>query len=329
MAKRSNQKLKIVYLMKILTDNTDDEHALTMADILAELEKYGISAERKSIYNDIEALRQYGLDIICEQKNKTFYYYIGKRTFELAELKLLVDVVQSAKFLTVKKSDELIKKLEGLASRHEALKLQRQVFVSDRIKTMNETIYYNVDIIHSAIAGNNQIMFQYFQWNVKKEQELRHEGKFYKVSPWALLSDNENYYLIAFDSEEDKLKHFRVDKMLKLDETSDKRVGKEFFENINMGIYAKKMFGMYAGEEQSIRLLCDNSLVGTIIDRFGKDIFIIPYDDEHFTVNVDVAFSRQFMHWIMALGDGAKIIGPDNVLDKVHDEIERLSELYG
>lgn len=329
MAKRSNQKLKIVYLMKILTDNTDDEHALTMADILAELEKYGISAERKSIYNDIEALRQYGLDIICEQKNKTFYYYIGKRTFELAELKLLVDVVQSAKFLTVKKSDELIKKLEGLASRHEALKLQRQVFVSDRIKTMNETIYYNVDIIHSAIAGNNQIMFQYFQWNVKKEQELRHEGKFYKVSPWALLSDNENYYLIAFDSEEDKLKHFRVDKMLKLDETSDKRVGKEFFENINMGIYAKKMFGMYAGEEQSIRLLCENSLVGTIIDRFGKDIFIIPYDDEHFTVNVDVAFSRQFMHWIMALGDGAKIIGPDNVLDKVHDEIERLSELYG
>lgn len=329
MAKRSNQKLKIVYLMKILTDNTDDEHALTMADILAELEKYGISAERKSIYNDIEALRQYGLDIICEQKNKTFYYYIGKRTFELAELKLLVDVVQSAKFLTVKKSDELIKKLEGLASRHEALKLQRQVFVSDRIKTMNETIYYNVDIIHSAIAGNNQIMFQYFQWNVKKEQELRHEGKFYKVSPWALLSDNENYYLIAFDSEEDKLKHFRVDKMLKLDETSDKRVGKEFFENINMGIYAKKMFGMYAGEEQSIRLLCENSLVGTIIDRFGKDIFIIPYDDEHFTVNVDVAFSRQFMHWIMALGDGAKIIGPDNVLDKVHDEIKRLSELYG
>lgn len=328
MAKKSNQKLKIVYLMKILLDNTDDEHALTMADILSELEKYDINAERKSIYNDIELLRQYGLDIIREQKNKTFYYYIGKRKFELAELKLLVDVVQSAKFLTVKKSDELIKKLESLASRHEAVKLQRQVFVSDRIKTMNETIYYNVDIIHSAIANNSQIMFKYFQWNVKKEQELRHGGKFYKVSPWALLSDNENYYLIAYDSEYENLKHFRVDKMLKLNEVPDKRIGKECFENINMGIYAKKMFGMYAGEEQSIKLLCENALVGTIIDRFGKDIFIIPYDDKHFTVNVDVAFSRQFMHWIMALGDGVKIIGPKAVLDKVHAEIERLSELY-
>ena len=328
MPKSSNQKLKIVYLMKILLDNTDEEHAMSMVDILAALKKYDISAERKSIYNDMESLKQYGLDIIGEQKNRTYYYHVASRQFEIAELQLLVDTVQSAKFITAKKSNELIKKLEGLASKYDATKLQRQVYVSGRIKTMNESIYYNVDKIHLAIFTNSQIRFQYFQWNVKKQQELRHDGRFYQVSPWALSWDNENYYLVAYDSDAEQIKHFRVDKMLHISEISDKREGRESFRQFDMGVYAGKMFGMYAGEEQTVKILCDNKLAGAIIDRFGRNVFMIPYDDLHFTVNVDVSVSLQFIHWVMALGDGAKIVEPPEVVSKVHDEIKRLSEQY-
>lgn len=197
MAKLPNQKLKILYLMKVLLEKTDESHSITMPEIIAELEAYGITAERKSIYNDMECLRQYGLDIIGEQYDRTYYYRIGNRQFELAELKLLVDSVQSAKFLTAKKSNRLIKKIEGLASKYEASQLHRQVYVAERIKTMNESIYYNVDNIHNAIAKNSKITFQYFQWNVKKEMELRKNGALYEVSPWALSWNDENYYLVA------------------------------------------------------------------------------------------------------------------------------------
>ena len=195
MAKSSNQKLKLMYLMKILLEYTDETHSLTMEEIKTKLKLYDISAERKSLYNDIESLRLYGLDIIGTKEDRTYSYHIGNRQFELAELKLLVDSVQSAKFITEKKSNDLIKKIEAFASRYEAIQLQRQVFVAGRVKTMNESIYYNVDRIHSAIADNFQITFQYFQWNVDKKMELRHNGIWYKVSPWSLSWDDENYYL--------------------------------------------------------------------------------------------------------------------------------------
>ena len=214
MSKSSNQKLKLIYLMKILLERTDETHGITMPEIIDALAAYDISAERKSLYNDIENLRVYGLDIIGTQEDRTYSYHIGNRQFELAELKLLVDSVQSAKFITAKKSNELIKKIEGLASKYEASQLHRQVFVAGRVKTMNESIYYNVDRIHTAIAENSRITFQYFQWNVDKKMELRHDGALYDVSPWSLSWDDENYYLIAYDSSEGMIKHFRVDKML-------------------------------------------------------------------------------------------------------------------
>ena len=200
MSRGTNQKLKLIYLMKILFEKTDDEHSLTLAEILQELARYDISAERKSIYADFESLRLYGIDIISEQRNRTVYYHVGSRDFEIAELKLLVDAVQSSKFITEKKSRELIKKLEGFASKHEARQLHRQVYVQGRIKTMNESIYYNVDKIHQAIGKNVQIKFQYYQWNVNKEMELRHNGAFYHISPWELIWDDENYYLVGYDS---------------------------------------------------------------------------------------------------------------------------------
>lgn len=329
MAKGSNQKLKIVYLMKILLEKTDETHSITMAEIISSLESYGITAERKSIYSDIESLRQYGLDIIGEQQDRTYYYYIGNRQFELAELKLLVDSVQSAKFITAKKSNELIAKIEGLASKHEASQLQRQVYTTERIKTANESIYYNVDRIHSAIAANVQITFQYFNWDANKKQVLRRDGALYQVSPWALSWDDENYYMVAYDAEEDMIKHFRVDKMLHIELSTQKREGIMSFQRFDMGAYAKKMFGMFAGEEQNVKILCKNDLAGVMIDRFGKDVMMLKADALHFYVNVKVAVSRQFLAWVIALGEGAKIVGPESVVEQMRMEAQRLMKQYG
>lgn len=329
MAKSSNQKLKLMYLMKIMLEKTDETHSITMTEIIDALKAYGVSAERKSLYSDIEALRQYGMDIIGLQEGGTYYYHVGSRQFELAELKLQVDAVQSAKFITAKKSKELIGKIESLASKYEASQLQRQVIVAGRVKTMNERIYYNVDRIHTAIAENSRITFQYFQWNVDKEMELRHDGALYKVSPWALTWDDENYYLVAYDSTKGMIKHYRVDKMLHIKSTGEKREGRLVFHSFDTGAYAKKMFGMFAGQEETVRIECKNELAGVMIDRFGKDVPIIRKDDEHFTVNVKVAVSKQFLAWVIALGDGVKIMEPASVVEQMKQEIARLAEQYG
>lgn len=325
----ANQRLKQIYLMKVLLDNTDETHSMTMPEIVTALNEYGISAERKSIYDDIEALRVFGMDIIGEKSGRTFMYHVGSRDFELAELKLLVDSVQSLKFITAKKSNELISKIEKIASKHEAKQLQRQVFVSERIKTMNESIYYNVDIIHSAIANNAKIRFQYFQWNVDKQQELRHDGEYYLISPWALTWDDENYYMIGFDHKVGIIKHYRVDKMLRIEETVENREGRQHFRQFDMAVYAKKMFGMFDGKEQSVRIECINSLAGVMIDRFGKSVSMIKKDEDHFVVNVTVAVSRQFFGWIISLGSGVVITEPDNVVEQLKEEIRDLNKRYG
>ena len=329
MPKSSNQKLKLIYLMKILLERTDETHSITMPEIIDALAAYDISAERKSLYNDIENLRVYGLDVIGTQEDRTYSYHIGNRQFELAELKLLVDSVQSAKFITAKKSNELIKKIEGFASKYEASQLQRQVFVAGRVKTMNESIYYNVDRIHAAIAENSRITFQYFQWNVDKKMELRHDGALYEVSPWSLSWDDENYYMIGYDTEAQLIKHYRVDKMLHIRMSGESREGKEHFKKLDMADYAKKSFGMFRGKETSVKMLVNNSLAGVIIDRFGKDVMMIPEDEDHFRVNVDVHVSKQFLGWVFSLGETVKIIGPDEVVEQMRGEARRLMEQYG
>lgn len=328
MGKCSNQKMKMIYLLKILLERTDETHSISMLEIIAALEEYGVTAERKSLYTDIESLRQYGMDIIGEKEGRSYRYYIGNRQFELAELKLLVDSVQAAKFITAGKSRELIKKIGGLASKYEASQLQRQVYVAERIKTANESIYYNVDMVHAAISKNVKIKFQYFQWNIHKKMVLKRNGDFYEVSPWAMSWDDENYYLIAYDSGAAKIKHFRVDKMLHIELTDEKREGKEQFKEFDMAIYAKKMFGMFGGEEQMVKLECKNELVGVIIDRFGKDISIMKTDEEHFSVNVKVAVSDQFLAWVIGLGQGVRILEPESVLDKMREVTGRLVQEY-
>lgn len=328
MPKGTNQKLKLLYLMQILQERTDESHGLTMQEIIDALKAYDVTAERKSIYTDIELLNQWGLDIVLEGTGRNSCYKVCGRRFELAELKLLVDAIQSSKFITEKKSNELIKKLESEVSKYDAKKLQRQVYVSGRIKTINESIYYNVDTIHNAITNNCKIKFQYFQWNTKKEMELKHNGKMYEISPWALTWDDENYYMVGYDSTQGIIKHYRVDKMIKISCVDDKREGAEVFENFDIITYSKKYFGMFAGEEEHVKLLMDNSLVGVVIDRFGKDVRIIPADDNYFTVTVNVEVSKQFFGWVFALGNGAKILGPEKIVEDYKARVKEILDNY-
>lgn len=321
MPKGNNQKFKLYRLAQIMQEQTDDDHYITMSEIMEELAKYDVTADRKSIYTDLRDLSVLGVEVEGEP--------VGNRAFELPELKLLVDAIQSSKFITEKKTNALIKKLEMLVSKYDAQKLQRQVYVSGRIKTMNESIYYTVDTIHNAISENKKIKFQYYQWNVKKEMELRHDGAWYHISPWGLSWDDENYYLVGYDSDAGQIKHYRVDKMLHIKLSSERREGKEHFKKLDMADYAKKSFGMFGGKEQSVKLLVKNSLAGVIIDRFGKNVMLIPADEEHFTVNVDVHVSRQFLGWVFSLGKDIKIVGPEDVVKQMKSEVKRLINQYG
>ena len=328
MPKGTNNKFKLYRLAQIMLEKTDDEHYITMPEIMAALEEYEITADRKTIYADLRDLEQFGIEVEGEPVGNRYHYHVVSRSFELPELKLLVDAIQSSKFITERKTKALIKKLETLVSKYDAIKLQRQVYVSGRIKTMNESIYYTVDAIHNANSENRKIKFQYFQWNVKKEMELRHNGAFYHISPWGLSWDDENYYLVGFDSESQSIKHYRVDKMLRIQMTEEKREGKEYFKKLDMADYTKKSFGMFGGKEQQVKLLVKNELANVIIDRFGKDIMIMPTDQGHFTTNVTVRVSGHFFAWIMSLGEGVKIVGPDEVVAQMKAEIERLIKQY-
>lgn len=314
--------------MKALLEESDEEHVLSSADLSKILQRYGLSANRKTIYSDIETLREFGLDILQNVGGNQAGYYIGSRDFELPELKLLVDAVQASKFITSKKSEELIKKLEKLASRHDAKQLQRNVFIYNRLKAGNETIYYNVDQIHNAILEDKKISFQYTGWTVKKELVPKRDGQFYVVSPWSLTWDNQNYYLIAYDEETDLIKHYRVDKMKNTDSLMESRLGKERFHDFDLAAFAKKTFGMYGGCDEVITLICHNVLAGVMIDRFGKDIMLIPEGQEYFRMNVIISVSPQFFGWITGLGDKVHLAGPQNIKEEYRRYLERILRKY-
>ncbi len=328
MPKGTNQKLKLYYLGRIMTEKTDDDHMITMSEIKAALEAYGVTADRKSLYDDFETLRVLGIDVIGEKVGRNYYYHVGKKQFEIAELKLLVDAIQSSKFITEKKSTELIKKLTSMASEYEATQLKRQVVVQGRVKTMNESIYYFVDDLHKAIAENKQIRFEYMKWNVEKKLEKRREEP-YVVSPWALTWDDENYYLIAFDEAADGIKHFRVDKLKNVQIFNKKRTGRDRFKEFNLAKYAKMSFGMFGGDTVNIKIGFENDMAGVFIDRFGKDIMIHPSRRKGWSeFSVDIALSDQFFGWIFALGTKVKILGPKEVVQKYKEEIEETGNLY-
>ena len=329
MARSSYQKLKPLYIMNYLLENSDEQHPVSVNQLIAFLDSRGISAERKSIYSDIEALRYFGLDIVQSDAGRFSGYYVASRSFELPELKLLVDSVQSSKFITHKKTASLIKKIEQLASVHEAQLLNRQVYVANRIKTMNESIYYNVDEIHNGISQNKKLRFKYFEYTVSKDKRYRKDGAFYVVSPFAMTWDDENYYLVAYDSDAAKIKHYRIDKMEKISVVDEPRDGLDAYKALDMGVYAKKTFGMFTGEEQNVSLRFENNLVGAVLDRLGRDVFIIPDGPEHFTVKTDVVVSPQFFAWVLGFGGGAQLLGPEPVLDKMKEHLKEVNSLYG
>ena len=323
--KLSHQKLKLLYLMKILLEQTDEEHSLTVPQMIAELSKVGISAERKSIYDDLEYLQLFGVDI-CSTKTKTTNYFVASRDFELPELKLLVDSVQASKFITHKKSLDLISKIEKLTSRHNARQLQRQVFVTNRVKTFNERIYYNVDKIHEAIAENKQITFKYFGLDVNKKKVYGKDGNLYHESPVSLTWDDENYYLITYKEKYDSYVHYRVDKMENIELSEEDRVLSE--KPFDLSIYSKSMFQMYSGEETDVTIQFENELVGVVYDTFGVDVPIIKTDETHFICNVKVAVSPHFLSWIISFGSRAKIVSPDWVQEQLYELILDAQKQY-
>ena len=309
----NDQKLRILYLMQIMLSETDEEHILNASDLIRILkQKYDMEADRRTIYSDMDVLDRFGINIV-QVKGRTSGYYVADRQFELPELKVLVDAVQSSRFITEKKSRELIGKLSELCSRPQAQQLAKQVAIYNRSKTSNETIYYNVDYIHSAIFHNKKITFQYGEWTPKKEFRPKKDGAFYVVSPWSLNWDEEKYYLIAYDEQADKMKHYRVDKMQKMSILPDDRVGEAAFKDFNPVSFSKKTFGMYGGEDKEVTLICANELAGVVIDRFGQNIFMMPADEDHFKVRVPVTVSRQFYGWMAGIGSKLRITEPEEV----------------
>ena len=311
MPKSDNQKLKIFYILDYLQKNSHPDHPVRASELIAMLEKYDIRCERKTVYSDIAALQDYGVDIVSIP-GKSGGYYIASRNFELPELKLLIDAVQSSRFLTEKKSRELIEKLCRECSVHEAKLVRRDVLVSGRVKSMNETIYYNVDAIQEAISQNRAITFRYFDWALDGQRQYREKD--YEASPYGLCQDNENCYLLAH-SDRHGITSYRVDRMAEIRLTDKPRTpcpeltGKAFLEHAN------RLFQMYAGESATVKLRCHRSLTTAVIDKFGREILLIPDGDEHFVFTVNVAVSPMFLSWVIGFGAKARILHPQSVVD--------------
>lgn len=324
MARTPEQKLKILYLLDILNKYSDENNVIPIKNIILLLKEKGIAAERKSLYEDI-ALLNSALDCNIEYKHgKNGGYRLINRKFELSELKLLVDAVQASKFITEKKSNALIRKLESFSSRYQAVQLQHSVIMRERIKTMNESVYFNVDKIQSAINANKQISFLYFDWNMKKERVYR-KARYY-ASPIALTWDDENYYLVAFNEADGINKHYRVDKMddISITEKSTDILYRTRFDTAK---YSKKMFGMYGGETVNVTLLANEKYAGVFIDRFGQSVVFSP-ENGNFTVTVEVALSPVFYSWVMQFGKNVKILSPEIAVKGIADLASSVTENY-
>lgn len=328
MARSANQKQKILFLLQYLEKKTDEEHPATTKQLIDYLAMHQISVERKTIYADMETLIEFGYDIVYVKSRTGGGYYLASRKFELPELKLLVDLVQSSKFITSKKSREFIKKLESLASEHEARQLQRQVFVANRVKTDNENIYYLVDEIHRAIGAQKMISFQYVEMTVDKKLCFKRGGKRYVISPWALTWNDDCYYMIGYDHMAELIKHYRVDRMHDIRMERAERLGEQAFAAFDLAAYCRKTFHMFAGPEEAVVLSFDDNYSSVVFDRFGKEIQLHKKEDGTFTIRVEVMISHQFFGWLAGLGTGVKIVGPLSVRDQYREFLKEILENY-
>ena len=313
MPKSDNQKLKIFYILDYLQKNSHQNNPVRATELISMLDsRYGISCERKTIYSDIAALQEYGVDIVAVP-GKNGGYYIASRNFELPELKLLIDAVLSSRYLTEKKSRELIEKLCKECNEEDSRLLKRNVMVSGRVKSMNESIYYNVDAIQDAISKNRQITFRYFDWDFGGKRKFRE--KEYRASPYALCQDNENCYLLAWTERHD-VTHFRVDRMTGITTVNEARIPCPELTGKALHDHANRLFQMYSGQSMDVKLRFHNSLLNVVVDRFGKDTMLIPDGPEHFNFTVKVAVSPMFLSWVIGFGGKAKIVYPASVVQE-------------
>ncbi|MDR3259603.1 MAG: WYL domain-containing protein [Fusobacteriaceae bacterium] len=327
MSKGSNQKHKILVILKLLREKTDENHCIKTNDILHELQQNGIDAERKSIYDDISVLQEFGYNIITE-RGPSGGYRLVDRHFELAELKILVDAIQASKFISSKKSKELIAKISNMTSSNEAKQLERNVYINDRIKTMNTSIYYNVDRLHSAILNQKQISFKYWEWTIQKEQKEKRNGKYYEISPWSLVWSNDCYYLIGYEEGTQLIKHYRVDKMRTIKVLEKSRCGKDDFKNFNLVSYMKKTFNMYGGDDKNVSIRFPNSKISPVIDKFGTDVPIKRDGKDNFILKVEISISNQFFGWLSGLGEGIQILGPSDLVDDYIGFLKNIESNY-
>ena len=327
MPKSFNQKLKILYLMKFLQEETDREHPVSVKDIIQNMEAYGISVERKTVYDDIETLRTFGMRI-GSRRGKNAGFYLEERAFELPELKFLMDAVQSSKFITEEQTAALVRKLEDLASVHEAKKLKNQVFLMQGIKTLNEEIYMNIETIYDAVSADRQISFRYYQWTLSRELEVKRNGERYRVSPGKLMWNNDSYYLLGLDETSGIVKHYRVDKMRDVIVEAEKRGGEAVFRDFDMGRFSAETFGMFHGKETILRIRFSNELVGVVLDRFGKTAVLQRSDENHFTLQAHIRVSGQFFGWLTGLGEGAEIVSPENVRKEYVSFLKKTLKTY-
>lgn len=328
MARAAMQKRRILVLLRMLERDTDEGRGLTVREIVDRYRELGITAERKSVYDDFAALCDFGVDVDMVRENGRTEYRLLSRQFELAELKILVDAVQSAKFITPKKSDDLIAKLSMLTSDRQSSELKRYVYVADRVKSSNESVYYAIDAIHSAIRDARRVSFLYFDLNEKKEKVYRHGGERCEVSPYALVMDDGKYYLVAYDLAPQKIKHYRVDKIERLEISDAPRDGGELFGSFNAALYAKEHFGMYGGEETLVTLYCANRLAQVVLDRFGQDVTLNRRDEGHFEVSVRVACSVHFLAWVLSLAPEMKVIAPRSVREQMRSMLRSAIDEY-
>ncbi len=328
MAKSEGQKLKLLYLLKILEEYSDEHHFISMQVLLDKLWNYGIEAERKSIYDDIAMLKLYGYDIIQSKRKEHGGYALNSRDFTLPELKLLVDAVQSSKYITVQKSNELIRKLEKLTSTYTSKELHRQVYVSDRIKTDNEGMYDNVDLLHKAMQTNNQIKFRYIQYATQKKTVYKKKGAFYEISPYYLSVQEDHYYLIAYDLVDGIIKHYRVDKMTEVALVPQKRAGQELFSSFDIVSYSQKSFGMFQGEDEVISFTVPSDLIGVMVDRFGKECAIRPINNEFVRIRGAVSVSPTFYGWLTSVGARIQITSPIRIKEEYEAHLTTIINAY-
>lgn len=328
--KSDSKKLTLIYLQQLFLEKTDDKHFVRMPEILKYLEEREVFVDRRTIYTDLKLLDYAGFEIVGVPEKGSYKYHHPNRLFDTTELKFLVDSVAASKFLTDKKSKELIEKVKTLGNSFDNAALQRSVLSHKRVKTMNDKVFKNLDTLYFAISNNHKISFQYLRWTTDKKLAQWKGEKPFITSPCAVSLTDDNYYLIAFDSRTQKLKHYRIDKMASIKLLEEEREGQEVFKTFDIVDYSKKTFGMFGGKEEKVMFEVANDLVGVFLDRFGTDIFIMPNPDNKKSclVRVAVNVSPQFYGWLIGLGKKVKVVSPENVKEDFINTISQISSLY-